>query len=110
MSDTQQQPPPPGPPPFPDFAALPHDNYKANLYASSVICWAIAAIFVAMRFYTRGIIIRVLGPSDWCILLALVRVDRLTDCQFPINQPAKVFSTGDLVALIDRPSTPLPCW
>jgi hypothetical protein len=27
---------------------------------------------VALRFYTRGVIIRVLGWSDWSIFLALV--------------------------------------
>jgi len=80
--------PPPGPPP-PALPALPpgplaHDNLKANLYAAIVICWAIAAIFVGLRFYSRGVIIRVLGPSDWCILLALV------------------FSTGEAVGCIDR--------
>jgi hypothetical protein len=71
MSDTQMPPsPPPGLPPL--APNLPHDSLKNNIIISSAICWAIAAFFVGLRLYTRGIIIRVLGASDWSILLALV--------------------------------------
>ncbi|KAK5652275.1 hypothetical protein OQA88_10623 [Cercophora sp. LCS_1] len=91
MSDTQPppgaEPPPPPPPPPPSYGppeTLPHDNIKANLYAAGITCWAIAAVFVGIRFYTRGVIIRVLGWSDWFIFGALV------------------FSAGDLVALVDQ--------
>ncbi|KAL2167290.1 hypothetical protein VTG60DRAFT_1449 [Thermothelomyces hinnuleus] len=71
MSDAQQSSPPPGtPPPAPQD--LPHDSLQLNIIVSSTICWFIAALFVALRFYTRGIIIRVLGWSDWSILLALI--------------------------------------
>lgn len=49
-----------------------HDSLRPNIYASSVICWLIAAILVGLRLYTRGVIIRVLGPTDWSILAALV--------------------------------------
>lgn len=69
MSDAQ--PPSPGPPPLPPN--LPHDSLKPNIIASSAICWAVAASFVGLRFYTRGFIIHVLGYSDWSILVALVR-------------------------------------
>lgn len=69
MSDTQS-PPPGAPPPLPPD--LPHDSLKLNIIISSSICWFIAAFFVGLRFYTRGVIIRVLGWSDWSILLALV--------------------------------------
>ena len=51
---------------------LPHDSLKLNIILSSTICWFIAAFFVGLRFYTRGVIIRVLGWSDWSIFLALV--------------------------------------
>ncbi|KAK0732010.1 hypothetical protein B0H67DRAFT_566439 [Lasiosphaeris hirsuta] len=77
-------PPPPGPPPFGDPATLAHNSLKANLYASAVVCWAVAAIFVALRFYTRGVVIRVLGPTDWSILAALI------------------FGAGTSVAIIDQ--------
>ncbi|KAK3938455.1 hypothetical protein QBC46DRAFT_390162 [Diplogelasinospora grovesii] len=58
------------PPPLPPN--LPHDSLQANIIASSVVCFVISAVFVALRFYTRGKIIRVLGPTDWCILAALI--------------------------------------
>lgn len=57
---------------FPDYDSVPHDSLQANVYAATVICWVIAAIAVALRFYSRGVIIRVLSWSDWCILLALI--------------------------------------
>ncbi|KAH6633884.1 hypothetical protein B0J18DRAFT_470636 [Chaetomium sp. MPI-SDFR-AT-0129] len=64
MSTTQPPPPPP--------ADLPHDSLKVNIIVSTTICWFIAAFFVALRVYTRGFILRVFGPSDWSILLALL--------------------------------------
>lgn len=69
MSDVQPPPPPPAPLP----SDLPHDSLKPNIVASSAICWVIAAFFVGLRFYTRGVIIHVIGWSDWSILVALVR-------------------------------------
>ncbi|KAH6651331.1 hypothetical protein F5144DRAFT_617914 [Chaetomium tenue] len=69
MSDAEQ-PPPGTPPPLPPN--LPHDSLKLNIIISSTICWFIAAFFTGLRFYTRGVIIRVLGPSDWSVLLALI--------------------------------------
>jgi hypothetical protein len=73
MSDAPPPPPPAGPPQLPPD--LPHDSLKTNIIVSSAICWAIAVFFVALRFYTRGVIIPVLGASDWSVLLALVRGD-----------------------------------
>ncbi|KAK0657801.1 hypothetical protein B0T16DRAFT_318383 [Cercophora newfieldiana] len=84
---TSPPPPPPPPPGFalpPDPATAPHDNLKANLYAAASICWFFAAMFVGLRFYTRGVIIRTLTVSDWCILLAVI------------------FSAGETAALIDQ--------
>ncbi|KAK3382149.1 hypothetical protein B0T24DRAFT_518844 [Lasiosphaeria ovina] len=65
-------PPPGAPPPYGNPADLAHDSRQANIYAAAVLCWAISALFVALRFYTRGFLIRVLGPSDWSILLSLI--------------------------------------
>ncbi|KAK3329169.1 hypothetical protein B0H66DRAFT_15054 [Apodospora peruviana] len=68
MSDGTTPPPPPMAFP-PD---LPHDSRVPNIIASGAVCLAISTVFVALRFYTRGFIIRVLGPTDWSILLALI--------------------------------------
>jgi len=70
MSTTGSPPPgaPPGPPPD-----LPHDSLQANIIVCSVLTWAIAALFVALRFYTRVAIIKAVTWSDWCILVSLVR-------------------------------------
>ena len=43
-----------------------------SLVAATVTTVTIAAIFVGLRFYTRIRIVRMLGPSDWAILLALI--------------------------------------
>ncbi|EGS17100.1 uncharacterized protein CTHT_0074290 [Thermochaetoides thermophila DSM 1495] len=51
---------------------IPHDTRQVNIIVSASVCWVIAAFFVSLRFYTRGVIIHVLSWSDWCILLALI--------------------------------------
>ncbi|KAK4202968.1 hypothetical protein QBC40DRAFT_195205 [Triangularia verruculosa] len=65
-------PPPPEGAPVIDLASLPHDSLVVNIIASASICWFIAALFVALRFYTRGVLIKVIGGSDWSILVALI--------------------------------------
>lgn len=47
-------------------------SYQGNVVACAVATWVIAAIFVSLRFYLRGHLIKVLGREDWMILLALV--------------------------------------
>ena len=63
-----------GTPPGPATTDLPHDSLQPNIIAASVACWTIAAIFVALRVYTRKWIINVFSASDWCILASLVRL------------------------------------
>ncbi|KAK4161108.1 hypothetical protein QBC43DRAFT_100081 [Cladorrhinum sp. PSN259] len=58
---------PPPPPPN-----LPHDSLRINIIVSAAVCWFIALIFVILRFYTRGVVIRVLGGPDWSILVSLI--------------------------------------
>ncbi|VBB71378.1 Putative protein of unknown function [Podospora comata] len=70
-SSSSPPPPPPGAPTV-DFAGLAHDSLVVNIIASASICWFIAAVFVALRFYTRGVLIKVIGGSDWSILVALI--------------------------------------
>ncbi|KAL2192649.1 hypothetical protein P885DRAFT_47254 [Corynascus similis CBS 632.67] len=72
MSDAQQSSPGASPPLPPAPEDVPHDSLQINIIVASTICWFIAAFFVALRLYTRGFIIRVLGWSDWSILLALI--------------------------------------
>ncbi|KAL2261436.1 hypothetical protein VTK26DRAFT_4180 [Humicola hyalothermophila] len=51
----------------------PNQSYQVNIIACAVITWVIGATFVALRFYTRGCLLRnVLGAEDWLILVALV--------------------------------------
>ncbi|KXX73942.1 hypothetical protein MMYC01_209435 [Madurella mycetomatis] len=57
----------------PILVSNPHDSYQANIIACAAITWSIGATFVALRFYTRGYLLRnVLGPEDWFVLVALV--------------------------------------
>jgi hypothetical protein len=48
------------------------DDLGGTVVAASIVCFAIAAAMVALRFYTRIKIVRVLGAEDWTILAALV--------------------------------------
>lgn len=56
-----------------DPATLPHDSRRDDVVACAVVCFAIAALFVGLRFYTRTKIVKVLAASDWFLLAALVR-------------------------------------
>jgi hypothetical protein len=87
------------PPPNSTFVwVIPPDagrSLQPDIIACAVVTFLIAAAFVALRFYTRGWVNRVLGASDWCILPALVggscrllRDSGLTLCSFarPVSQ------------------------
>ncbi|KAL2154551.1 hypothetical protein VTH82DRAFT_3227 [Thermothelomyces myriococcoides] len=62
------------PPPIPTWTPPPNAgrSLQPDIIACSVITFVIAATFVVLRFYTRGWLNNVLGPSDWCILPALL--------------------------------------
>lgn len=49
-----------------------HTSRQGNVVACAVATWAIAAVFVGLRFYLRGHLMKVLGREDWAIVLALV--------------------------------------
>jgi len=53
---------------------LPHNSERTAIIVCAVICVALAAVFVGLRVLTRTKIVKVLGWSDWCILVALVRL------------------------------------
>lgn len=54
---------------IPEFSGR---KLQADIIACVSITWLIALVFVILRFYTRGRLIHVLGPSDWCIIPSLV--------------------------------------
>ena len=56
----------------PPVAGLDHGDLGPNVLAATFITWAIAFIFVVLRFYTRATIVRALGLADWFIALSLV--------------------------------------
>ncbi|GAB1319675.1 hypothetical protein MFIFM68171_09885 [Madurella fahalii] len=58
--------------PGPSASDLPHDDTGPNMIAAAFTTWSIAAIFVALRLWTRALIIRKLGLADLFIVLSLV--------------------------------------
>lgn len=59
------------PPPPPDLISNPADSYQANIIVCAVITWIIAAVFVALRFYTRRWLMHIIGWEDGVILASL---------------------------------------
>ncbi|EHA53537.1 hypothetical protein MGG_10442 [Pyricularia oryzae 70-15] len=69
MSDNSTASTAPWPPP--DALSLPHDTRQPGLYACVITTYVASAIFVALRFYTRAVLLgRPLISADWCILAA----------------------------------------
>ena len=52
------------------------EHRPALAIACAVICHVISGLFVAARFYSRGVVTRALGREDYCILAAWVRFGR----------------------------------
>lgn len=50
----------------------PGRSLQPDIIACGVLTWLIALTLVVLRFYTRSRLIQVLGPTDWCIGLAVV--------------------------------------
>lgn len=55
-----------------DVTDVPDEYIGQSVVPCAVISTAVAAAFVGLRFYTRGIILRRLGLEDWFILVSLV--------------------------------------
>lgn len=51
---------------------LSHESQQAGLYFCAGFTWLVGGCFVALRFYTRRQILRILGAADWCMLAAWV--------------------------------------
>ncbi|KAK0730970.1 hypothetical protein B0H67DRAFT_639413 [Lasiosphaeris hirsuta] len=47
-------------------------SLQPDIIVCSLLTWLIAVTFVVLRFYTRSRLNHVLGPTDWCILPALL--------------------------------------
>ncbi len=47
-------------------------NQQASVITTWIIMTALAAVAVSMRFYTRRLILHILGLEDWLILAAVV--------------------------------------
>jgi hypothetical protein len=57
----------------PIWGPVPNDTGRSlqpDIIACAIITWLIGLTFVVLRFYTRIRIIKVFGPSDWCIAFA----------------------------------------
>ncbi|KAM7200189.1 hypothetical protein V8F20_005407 [Naviculisporaceae sp. PSN 640] len=80
--ETSSSPPPPPPPPSNstfEFNATAiwgpitdtRPSRQPSIIASSIVALLVAAVFVSLRFYTRRRL-KILSPSDWAILPALI--------------------------------------
>jgi len=62
---------------------------SSTLETPIIAAWSImmffAAITVGLRFYTRHLIIRVLGVEDWLILAAMVRFSPCSECSTEVE-------------------------
>ncbi|KAK4188146.1 hypothetical protein QBC35DRAFT_383311 [Podospora australis] len=59
---------------------LPHDDTGPHMLAVTFTTWGLAALFVIARLYTRGRIARVIGWTDWFILLSLLAALAMCVC------------------------------
>ncbi|KAK1757886.1 hypothetical protein QBC47DRAFT_166668 [Echria macrotheca] len=59
-------------------------SLQTDIIVCAVVTWTIGLTFVLLRFYTRFRLKRILGPTDWCIV------------------PALLFSAGLSVSSIDQ--------
>lgn len=55
-------------------------SYQAHVLACAITTWVIAALFVGLRFYLRGHLMKVLGREDWTILVSLIFSGGLSVC------------------------------
>ncbi|KAH7633271.1 hypothetical protein B0T09DRAFT_333416 [Sordaria sp. MPI-SDFR-AT-0083] len=58
----------------PQLISNPKESHQSSIIACAVITWSLSALFVGLRFYTRGFLLKgkVLGAEDWVLLVALV--------------------------------------
>lgn len=70
---------------------------------------AMAALTVGLRFYTRRLILRILGIEDWLILAAMVRcpISRLLEAPSNVYE-WQVLAIGACIGFIRRKRFSLP--
>jgi len=59
-------------PPTVESFRMATSNRPTGIIIAWVVMTALAGVTVALRFYTRRFILRILGPEDWLILVSLV--------------------------------------
>ena len=52
-----------------------HASKQGQLYAATIVTWSLAAIAVALRFWSRRLVKAGYWLDDWLALLVLVRPD-----------------------------------
>ena len=67
----------------------PADDLSGTVIACAIVSLVVSGIALGLRFYSRGVITRVLGREDWCILIAWVNLP-------PAPMPS------DLTLIVDR--------
>lgn len=85
-------------------------SYQGNVVACAIATWAIAAVFVGLRFYLRGRLMNVLGCEDWTILLSLifscgVSASFITESYFGLGRHVDVLTTKEVVKASEASTT-----
>lgn len=78
-----------------------NESYQGNVVACAASTWAIAAVFVALRFFLRGYLMKVLGREDWTILVSLlfsagVSASFIVEAHYGLGRHMAVISDSNL--------------
>ena len=102
MSSNSTFPGDAGPPFGPGAPALDTSTKQTGIITAWVVMTVFAAITVGLRFYTRRLIIHVLGIEDWLILAAMVCCRRPEPLFSEINFWLQILGVGSCVGFIRR--------
>ena len=70
------------------------DDLSQLVIACAIVCLVVSGLIVGLRFYSRGVITKVLGREDWCILVAWVIYIDLDIAVFFLHSILFFFSSG----------------
>lgn len=81
-------------------------SYQRNIIGCAVATWAVAAVFVGLRFYLRGHLMKVLGREDWTILASLcfsagISATFIVDAHFGLGRHTAAISASMLRRLLE---------